>query len=113
MSTKGKQYKLPELIAYYETCNRAEGKSPKTIEWYSANLHRFHAYIRDRHISDSLDSMTIRLLREYVLYLLKRVRYERHPFTPAKDEQLSPATIHAHVRTLRAFFSWIVREGLA
>ena len=113
MSTKAKQHKLPELIAYYETCNRAEGKSPKTIEWYSANLHMFHAYIRDRHISDSLESMTIRLLREYVLYLLKRVRYERHPFTPAKDEQLSPATIHAYVRTLRAFFSWIVGEGLA
>jgi len=31
-------HKLAELIDYYEVCNRAEGKSPKTLSWYSANL---------------------------------------------------------------------------
>ena len=30
-----------------------------------------------------------------------------------KAEPLSTATIHGHVRTLRAFFSWLVVEGLA
>jgi hypothetical protein len=54
---------LPDLIAYYETCNRAEGKSPKTIKWYSDNLKRFHNYLKSRHLPDSLDRIDIRLLR--------------------------------------------------
>ena len=38
VNTPEKAHKLSELIEYYEVCNRAEGKSPKTISWYSANL---------------------------------------------------------------------------
>ena len=106
-------YKLSELIEYYETCNRAEGKSPKTISWYSANLRRFHSYLKSRHLPDSVDSIDTKLLREYVLYLLKRNRFDDHPYTPAKTELLSTATVHGHVRTLRAFFSWLVTEELA
>ena len=36
-----KAYKLSDLIRHYEIYNRAEGKSPKTFIWYSANLWRF------------------------------------------------------------------------
>ena len=104
--------KLSECIDYYEVCNRAEGKSPKTISWYSANLRHFRSYLKSRHLPDSIDSIDIKLLREYVLYLLKRNKFDGHPYTPVKMEPLSTATIHGHVRTLRAFFSWLVIEGL-
>jgi len=108
-----KAHKLSELIEYYEVCNRAEGKSPKTIGWYSANLKSFRNYVKSRHLPYSLDTIDTKLLREYVLYLMKRTRYDGHPYTPAKTELLSSATIHGHVRTLRAFFNWLVVEGLA
>jgi len=113
VNTKEKAHKLFELIEYYEVCNRAEGKSPKTISWYSANLKSFRNYVKSRHLPDSLDTIDTKLLREYVLYLMKRTRYDGHPYTPAKTELLSSATIHGHVRTLRAFFNWLVVEGLA
>ncbi|GAH97547.1 unnamed protein product, partial [marine sediment metagenome] len=113
VNTKEKAHKLFELIEYYEVCNRAEGKSPKTISWYSANLKSFRNYVKSRHLPDSLDTIDTKLLREYVLYLMKRTRYNGHPYTPAKTELLSSATIHGHVRTLRAFFNWLVVEGLA
>jgi site-specific recombinase XerD len=103
---------LSELIDYYEVCNRAEGKSYRTIDWYSANLKRFRTYLKTRHLSESLDTIDKKLLREYVLYLLKRNRFENHPYTRVKTEPLSTATIHCHVRTLRAFFSWLVDEDL-
>jgi integrase/recombinase XerC/integrase/recombinase XerD len=106
----GKSYKLVELIDYYEICNRAEGKSPKTLSWYSANLRSFNLYLRSRHIPDETDNIDIRLLRNYVLYLFKRNSYQDHPYTPTKDTPLSTATVHGHVRTLRAFFSWLLRE---
>jgi len=103
---------LSEFIDYYEVCNKAEGKSPKTISWYSANLKNFRNYLKNRHLSDSLDNIDTKLLREYVFYLLKKTRYENHPYTPAKTELLSTATVHGHVRTLRAFFNWLGVEGL-
>lgn len=107
-----KRYKLSDLINYYELRNRAEGKSPKTISWYTANLRRFHTYLKSRHLSDSIDNIDTKLLREYILYLIKRNRYDGHPYTPVKTEPLSTSTIHGHIRTLRAFFSWLVREDL-
>jgi len=113
VNTKEKAHKLFELIEYYEVCNRAEGKSLKTISWYSANLKSFRNYVKSRHLPDSLDTIDTKLLREYVLYLMKRTRYNGHPYTPSKTELLSSATIHGHVRTLRAFFNWLVVEGLA
>jgi len=113
VNTEEKAHKLSELIEYYEICNRAEGKSPKTISWYSANLKRFRNYVKSRHLPDSLDTIDTKLLREYVLYLMKRTKYNGHPYTPAKTELLSSATIHGHVRTLRAFYNWLVVEGLA
>ena len=112
INTPEKAHKLSELIEYYEICNRAEGKSSKTISWYSANLRSFRNYLKNRHLPDSLDNIDTKLLREYVLYLMKRTRFENHPYTPAKPELLSTATIHGHVRTLRAFFNWLVVEGL-
>jgi len=104
--------KLTECVDYYEVCNRAEGKSPKTISWYSANLRRFRNYLKSRHLPDSLDNIDTKLLREYILYLMKRNRYDGHPYTPVKIEPLSSATVHGHVRTLRAFFNWLLMEGL-
>jgi len=112
VNTKEKAHKLFELIEYYEVCNKAEGKSPKTINWYSANLKNFRNYLKNRHLPDSLDNIDIKLLREYVLYLLKRNRFDGHPYTPAQTDLLSSATIHGHVRTLRAFYNWLVTEGL-
>jgi len=35
-----------------------------------------------------------------------------HPNTPVRTELLSTATVHGHVRTLRALFSWLVAEGV-
>ena len=107
-----KTYKLSELISYYEVCNRAEGKSPKTISWYSANLKCFNNYLKNRRLPDSINNVDTKLLREYVLYLFKRCKFENHPFTPAQKGLLSTATIHGHVRTLRAFFSWLIKEEL-
>ena len=103
-------HKLAELIDYYEVCNRAEGKSPKTLSWYSANLKHFNGYLKNRHVPDEIDNINIKFLREYVLYLFKRNSYQDHPYTPMKNNTLSTATIHGHVRTLRAFFGWLLSE---
>ena len=107
-----KSHKLLELITYYEVCNKAEGKSQKTISWYSDNLHRFRAYVLNRHHNDNIDSIDTKLIREYILYLMARHRFESHPYNSPTNEPLSSSTIHGHVRTLRAFSNWLLKEKL-
>jgi integrase/recombinase XerC/integrase/recombinase XerD len=101
---------LSELIDYFELCNRNEGKSQRTISFYTQNLIHFHRYLKSRHLPESIGQIDIMLLRQFILYLQKRRRYEEHPHTPTQSELLSAATIHGYVRTLKAFFSWLVRE---
>jgi len=103
---------LSQCIDYYEVCNRAEDKSPKTVAWYSANLRSFYNYLKSRHLPDTIAKVDIKILRQYVLYLLKKNKYQEHPITPEKKEPLTPSSVHGHVRTIRAFFSWLVIEGL-
>jgi len=75
---------LSELLDYYEICNRAEGKSPKTVEWYSRNLKQFRTYLRSRNLSDSIEDINIKILREYVLYLQRRKLFEGSSVTPVQ-----------------------------
>jgi integrase/recombinase XerD len=63
-------------------------------------------------VCDSVEEVDARILREYLVYLRKRNRYDGHAYTPAQNQLLSTATIHGHVRTLRAFFGWAAREEL-
>ena len=93
VNTQEKAHKLNELIEYYEVCNKAEGKSPRTISWYSANLKSFRNYLKNRRLPDSLDNIDTKLLREYVLYLLKAQN------SPAKDLK-PPKIIRKVVSTL-------------
>ena len=43
---------------------------------------------------------------------MNRNKYQTHPSRAASVEPVSVATVHCHVRTLRAFFGWLHREGL-
>lgn len=104
--------KLTELIDYYEVCNRCENKSPRTISWYTANLQQFVDYLHKQHLSDLIDAIDIKILREYVLYLLKRPQFPGKKPDQSKTATLSPSSVHGHVRTLKAFFNWLLSEEL-
>lgn len=108
-----KAHKLAELITYYEVCNKAEGKTQRTISWYSANLHQFRAYVLNRHHSENVNSIDTKLLREYILHLMSKHRFENHPYNTPTNEPLSSSTIHGHIRTLRAFSHWLLKEKLS
>ena len=85
-----KVHKLAELISYYEVANKAEGKSPKTYNWYSQNLKRFRSYVLSRHRNENINSIDVKLLREYILHLMTKHRFENHPNNPATSELYLP-----------------------
>ena len=50
-------------------------------------------------------------VREYIIYLQTRPKFQGHPFTPARGNGLSIESVRDHVRTLKAFSSWLHTEG--
>ena len=102
---------INDLIGRFERSNRAEGKSPKTIAWYTDMLKLFSTYTKAHFISCDITCLTVDNVRQYILHLRNRNRFEGHPYTPEQDQLLSPRTVQCHVRALKAFATWLYTEG--
>ncbi len=102
---------LSHLFSRYQLSNQAEGKSPKTVQWYNEMLRAFTGYLVTKNSIGDLKAFNIDMVREYILYLRQKRRFEGHPYTPQQDRLLSAKTIQCHTRVLRAFSSWIHSEG--
>jgi site-specific recombinase XerD len=102
--------RLRELIQQYRVSNSVEGKSAKTIVWYTQLQTLFSAYLDSRGLPDDLSSLNISTARQYVLYLQQRKKMSRYPGNGPAN--LSPKTVQCHVREMKAFSSWLLREGL-
>lgn len=100
---------LPTLIDLFAATKEIEGKSPKTIKWYVNLLGHFASYLGK---TATLRHLTLNNARSFVAHLRgKERRYVGHPLSPEKKGGLSPHTIHAYVRSLKAFSSWLQEEG--
>jgi ATP-dependent DNA helicase RecQ len=63
--------RLDELINSYLMCCATEGKSRKTVDWYSTNLRRFYTYLNDNKLPveaaavfEALRALRLELARE-------------------------------------------------
>jgi len=102
---------LGKLIRLYATFNQAEGKSPKTISWYTDTLLTFEKFLINGGRSTSLGDISIGEAREFILYLQQKQRWDGNNGNHGKDDRLSPFTVQGFVRSLKAFYSWLYQEG--
>jgi len=83
----------------------------QTVLWYSEMLRSFTRYLMTKQSASDLEAFSIDTVRDYILYLRQRRRFEGHPYTPEQDTLLSAKTIQCHTRALKAFSSWLYSEG--
>jgi site-specific recombinase XerD len=102
---------LEKLVLQYEAFNRSEGKTPLTVRWYRSILGQFVDYLRAQNIEPVLGNVDVGVVREYILYLQRRNRYDDHPCTPEQEEMVSAVTIQAYARAIKTFFNWLYKEG--
>lgn len=102
---------IGELVSRHVSSNQAEGKSPKTIAWYREMLTQFCAYLNANQYQSYLPAFNIGTVREYILYLRQKPKFQGHPYTPEQGKQLSPRTVQCHARALKAFSSWLHAES--
>jgi hypothetical protein len=80
---------LVPLTESYAICLSTEGKSRKTIEWYSNNLNRFARFLEDNRLSLSVDEIGIAEARLFISHLQTGVkRWEGH-YNIKDDKPLS------------------------
>jgi site-specific recombinase XerD len=102
---------LERLIKHFEAHNRSEGKSPRTVEYYSRVLSYYLRYLESEGYSTNLGDLTLEVARDFVLNLQTRPKWEGHKNGSSADARLSPMSVQNYVRGIRAFFSWLHREG--
>ena len=95
---------LDALIDGFRLSCQTEAKSPVTTEWYASSLKRFRRYLVDSELPTHLFSINRAMIRAFIKYLQVEAR------VPRSGKQLSPYTVQGYVRTLKAFFAWIMRE---
>lgn len=91
------QLELPNLILHFAQSNKADGKSPKTVSWYSEMLTCYVKYLETTNILPTLVNIDINTVRHFIIHEQSRM--------------LSPNTIACRVRAMKAFASWLLREG--
>lgn len=104
---------LPILIEYYATSRKVKGCSKKSLVAIRSNLGKFVKFLESRGHSLKLSDLTLKVAREYVVYLQGTVtKYEGHKLTPPHpNSTYSPVTVHTLVRFLRSFSFWLEKEG--
>jgi integrase/recombinase XerD len=98
---------LDDLLTIYARYMAAEGKSARTVESTQASVRPFVRYL-DRNFEP--EAVGRDDLRAYILHLQGRPKWVGHPTIAPDHGNLSPFTIATHVRTIKAFWSWLARE---
>jgi len=88
---------LTKLISHFAHSNKAEGKSPKTVSWYTEMLFDFVKFLRSTGREAVLAELNTVSVREFIVH--------------EQDRGMSPYTVQGKVRSLKAFASWLLREG--
>ena len=96
---------LGRLIGEFKLTCEVEGKSIRTIEWYFSFLRQFEEYLRRSGLATYVNEIDKGYIRQYISFL------QRDGEAGNRGRRLAPATVQGHVRTLKAFFAWLLREG--
>ena len=95
------EMELNQLIQHFEIFNRSEGKSPKTIKWYSDVLNLFLRWLESEGISTQLGEVGEAEIRSFILHLQER---------KINGKPISTHTVANRVRGLRGFYSWLAKR---
>ena len=104
---------LKSLVNGFVLTKQTEGKSHRTVEFYSENLKRFLWYASRQGWSDDIRMVTQWHVREFLGYLANEKGRWGLEGNGSETSQgtVSQATLHHYFVVLANFFNWVVREG--
>ncbi|MFC2068130.1 tyrosine-type recombinase/integrase [Chloroflexota bacterium] len=100
---------LQDALVAYRTYARAEGKSPKTVDWVVSSVGYFADFLG----LEQQDIGTIKGndIRRFIIALQEKPKFSNHPYNKPQTAKLSARSIETYCRDIRAFFAFLEREG--
>jgi hypothetical protein len=88
---------LDKLVLHFSQCNKAEGKSPKTVAWHTQMLTSFLAFLKTVGLDKMLADLTPSNVRGFILYEQSR---KVSPYTVQARAQDREDLLHTIMVTL-------------
>jgi len=104
---------LRSLVNGFILTKQTEGKSPRTVEFYSENLKRFLWYAQRQGWHDDIRMLTEWHIREFLGYVAnEKCRWGLEGNgSETSQSKASHTTVHHYFVVLANFFGWVAREG--
>jgi len=107
----GTKIGLQTLIDGFLFSLRAEGKAPRTHEYYSKLLRHFIQYAKDKGWTEDIHALDNQQIREFLSWTSTRI-YEHIAGNGTRIcRRGKPTTAWPYFRSLRRLFNWAIAEG--
>jgi integrase/recombinase XerD len=100
---------LQDALVVYRTYARAEGKSPKTVDWIVSSVGYFAGFLSPK--QQDIGTIAANDLRRFIIALRDKSKFANHPYNKTQQTKLSAQSIETYCRAIRAFFGFLKREG--
>src|ERR1035437_3012670 len=99
---------LDSFLVIYSNFAKAENQSVRSTEAVLLAVRQYNKFVgHDR----GVDSITGEDLRQYIRLLQQQEKGSTHPNIAVRHVRLSPHSVASYVRSIRSFWSWLLREG--
>lgn len=102
---------IAALLDEYRFSLMTLNRSPKTISWYLQILRRYLRFLEFNSLHKPIQLLGTQELKAYIAYLQNAIRWADNPNVTKSAGKLSPFSIQGHVRAIKAFWGWLLREG--
>ena len=103
---------LGRLIEGYKLCAKSEGKSQNTIDIVSNSVNYFHDFLSTHGLPTNVRYIDTQEIRAFTLHLQQKRCFSNHAFSRPQERGLSSHTINCYLRSIRAFWSWLISEEI-
>ena len=101
---------VDDLLNNYALSLKALNRSQKTIDWYLDILRKFFDHLSRNNMLKPIEQLGSQELKAYLLHLQQRERWPNNKYIKDKGK-LSPFSIQGVARAIKAFWSWLEKEG--
>jgi len=112
VSTASSATELNRLVEGYRFFAKTEGQSDKSIAIVSSSVTYLERFLKSEGLSTDATKVGPSEIRAFILHLQNKRCFSYHRFTKPQEKGLSGHSINCYLRSIRAFWSWLVSEGI-
>ena len=103
---------IGSLLHGYQLCAATEGKSPNSVAIVISSVTYLYNFLSSNGLSTDVTQIGTQEMRAFILYLQRKRCFTNHPYSKAQQRGLSGHTVNTYMRSIRAFWSWLVEEEI-